>query len=163
MNQTEKDYISNIKIEKQEVFWVRWLLSISILLILIGICFSILIPFLFPDILNLFYEEITNNQISSMTNEELRYNNLLSGVIGSTIIGWGLLISLLGRQILKNPFGWEWTAISISIAIWYIFDTTISILAGSLLNVILNSILLLLILPTLIAKRKEIYSGFKKI
>ncbi|MHA1215424.1 MAG: hypothetical protein ACTSPG_09000 [Candidatus Hodarchaeales archaeon] len=45
------------------------------------------------------------------------------------------MIAFLGYRLMKSPENWIWTCILASTTVWYLIDTSISLIAGSLLNV----------------------------
>ena len=53
--------------------------------------------------------------------------------------------------------------IAISVIAWYVLDTFGSLLANSLLNILLNTSILILALPPIIANRKAIVNGIRNL
>ncbi|MFX1534474.1 MAG: hypothetical protein ACFFDI_09665 [Promethearchaeota archaeon] len=147
--------------QENSVIWSKWIISFSFIIIVAGFCLSFVYPFLFPQMTEPFLIEITGMTFSELTSGHVKFYNLLSGIIGGTMIGWGIILMFLGYRLMKQPEDWIWTAITISLILWYAFDTLTSILAGSSLNVILNSIFLIIALPPLIANRNNIIKGLK--
>jgi hypothetical protein len=131
--------------------WGRWIFGFSILIILAGFYFAIIQPFILPQVPDPFLMEITGLFRSDIPIEQVRYNNLLLGVSGALMMGWGTMILFLGYKLMDLSENWIWIAISTSLIVWYICDSLISLIAGSFLNFILNTIILLLALPPLIA------------
>jgi len=78
------------------------------------------------------------------------------GVLGSTMIGWGIVLAFLGYRLMQQSEDWIWIAITVSLIVWYIFDTSISLISGSLLNIILNFFFLVLPLPPLVVNVRKI-------
>ncbi|MHA1930027.1 MAG: hypothetical protein ACTSV2_15755 [Candidatus Thorarchaeota archaeon] len=139
--------------------WTKWMIGVSIIVMLAGLCFAIIFPYFIPQALEPFFTEITGMNLSELTQGEIAFHNLLSGVIGGTMFGWGVLIALLSFKLLKSPSDWIWSVVALSVAAWYILDTLASAMAGSSLNVLLNSGILILALPPLIAMRGAIVRG----
>jgi len=135
--------------------------GVAMIVMLAGLCFAIIFPYFIPQALEPFFTEITGTDLNSLAQNEIVFHNLLSGVIGGTMFGWGIMIALLSYRLLKSPSDWIWSVVALSLAAWYILDTLASALAGSTLNVLLNTGILLLALPPLIAMRRTIVSGFK--
>jgi hypothetical protein len=71
--------------------------------------------------------------------------SFIVAVLGATIIGWGTTILFLVWYPLKKKEKWAWYAMAITILLWYIPDTIVSIYFLMLPNVILNTIILLMI------------------
>ena len=139
--------------------WLRWLTILAATLTLTGFCFAYVFTFLLPEVQQLFFHEITAAELTSLADSQIRYHNLLLSVLGGVLMGWGVLMLFLCRQLRKQNRDWIWAAIAVSFAVWYIFDTLGSILAGSMLNVALNTTLLLAAFPPLYANRTRIVRG----
>ena len=126
-----------------------------------GFCFAFIFPYFMPQVLEQFFMELTGYGFDSLTAAEIRFHNLLSGVIGGTMLGWGLLLQLLSYRLIEHPTDWIWSAVALSVVAWYLCDTAATILAGSSLNVLLNTSILLLALPPLIVNRRNIARGIR--
>jgi hypothetical protein len=133
------------------------------LIMFIGIGFAFVFPFLLPQVIELFFIELSGMTWVDLTLGQVRFHNLLSGVIGGVLIGWGTLLGFLSARLRKNPEDWIWTILTLSVVIWYLVDTTASILAGSTLNVLLNSSLFAAALPPILAERKKVVKGFQQL
>ena len=142
-------------------FWAKWILGFSFIVMLGGIGFAFIFPYLSPQVLGVFFTEITNMSITELSSAEIRFHNLLTGVIGGIMFGWGLMLVFLGYRLLKRPLAWIWTVITISLVAWYLSDTLASILAGSSFNVALNTTLFLLAMPPVLVNRKSVLEGWK--
>ena len=147
--------------EDKSSIWSKWVLSLSLIVVAAGFCFSFIFTFLFPQALEPFFTEITGMTLSNLTAEQIKFHNLLSGVIGGVMIGWGIMLAFLGYRLMKQQEDWIWSAIAISLIVWYVADTLTSILVGSSLNVILNSVILIVALPPLIVNRNSIIEGLR--
>jgi hypothetical protein len=126
-----------------------------------GIGFAYIFPYVFPQVMEVFFTEITHMNLSELTSAEIRFHNLLSGVIGGIMFGWGLMLAFLGYRLVKRPVAWIWTVIAISLIAWYLSDTLASIMAGSSFNVALNTTLFLLAMPPVLVNRKSVRDGWK--
>ena len=136
--------------------WERWIFGFSILIILAGLYFAIIQPFILPQVPDPFLTEITGLSRSDISTEQVRYNNLLLGVSGALMMGWGTMLLFLGYRLIERSDNWIWIAISVSLIVWYFCDTLISLIAGSFLNIILNTIILIIALPPLIVNIRNI-------
>lgn len=145
--------------EQVPKLWLRWLTTLAVLLTLTGFAFAYVFTFLFPEVQQLFFHEITAADLTSLADSQIRYHNLLLSVLGGVLMAWGTLLFFLCRQLRKRNQDWIWGAIAVSFVVWYVFDTTGSILAGSMLNVALNSTLLVAAFPPLYANRARIVRG----
>lgn len=147
--------------QEKSAFWTRWLFVVSIIVTLAGLCFAFVFPFLMPQVLEQFFIELTGTGFDSLTPGEIQFHNLLSGVIGGVMFGWGFLLILLSQRLIKNPENWIWSAVTVSVVGWYVVDILATILAGSILNLLLNTVIIILVLPALISKRSAIVRGFR--
>ena len=143
--------------------WSKWMLVISTLVFILGLCFAFIFPYLLPQVIEPYFIEIAGMQFSDLTHVEILHLNLLYGVVGSVILGWGTVLLLMSYRSLKQPSDWIWTSMVISLIIWFISDTLASIMVGSSINVLLNTSLLVLAAPPLIANRKNIINGMKNL
>jgi len=121
-----------------------------------GIFLGIILPFIIPQTPDLFLTEITGLSLSDLDPDLIRYQKLIMGVLGSTMIGWGIILAFLGYRLMQKSEEWIWIAITVSLIVWYIFDTSISLISGSFLNVILNFFFLVLPLPPLVVNVRKI-------
>ncbi len=78
------------------------------------------------------------------------FRNWLYGAWGATITGFGLLAALIGGNAFGRRQRWARDALAGSLAVWYVLDTGVSLLAGVRVNAVLNTVVLaLFILPLL--------------
>ena len=135
--------------------WSKWIFGFSFIVIFAGIFLGIILPFIIPQTPDLFLTEITGLSLSDLDPDLIRYQKLIMGVLGSTMIGWGIILAFLGYRLMQKSEEWIWIAITVSLIVWYIFDTSISLISGSFLNVILNFFFLVLPLPPLVVNVKD--------
>ena len=89
----------------------------------------------------------------SFGEEELAYVRLAHAVLGATIVGWFLLILWVVRTQVARGVPGSWQAAAGAVAAWYVLDTSFSLLSGFWPNAVLNTGLLLLLLPGLVLTR----------
>ncbi|NWF95855.1 MAG: hypothetical protein HXY34_06900 [Candidatus Thorarchaeota archaeon] len=143
--------------------WTRWLLFASLGVTVAGACFAFVFPYFLPQVLEVYFFELTGEGFASLSADELRFFNLLSGVIGGTMFGWGLLLTMLSLRLQRVDQDWAWAALAVSAIGWFIVDTTATVLVRSLTNTILNLTILLVILPPLVAQRARVVQGMKQL
>ncbi|MFW9995457.1 MAG: hypothetical protein ACFFD4_25700 [Candidatus Odinarchaeota archaeon] len=141
--------------------WAKWMLVFSIIIIITGFCFAFVYTYFLPQVIEPFYAEMTGTRTVELTDGEIKFHNLLSGVIGGTMMGWGVMLLFLAYRLLKKPEEWIWTAIAASLITWYACDTLASVIAGSMLNIALNTTFLIVSLPPVIANRNSVIKGLK--
>jgi len=145
------------KYYKIPVFWYRWLLLVSIGVMIFG--FSMVVM---PGLITKFFSLIIYSKSDLIQSEfnqaAVKYIELTHGVLGAVMFGWStlLLMIIIGPFRQGNIEGWYY--LSISVIAWFVPDTLFSLWKGFWQNAILNSLLgLFLILPLL-----GTYKAFKK-
>ncbi|TXT53811.1 MAG: conserved membrane protein of unknown function [Candidatus Thorarchaeota archaeon] len=142
-------------------FWSKWMFIISIIISITGFCFCVVFTYLIPQVLEVFFKEITGIGFAEISDNQLRFMFLLSVVIGATMMGWGVMLILLCCRLVRGRDEWIWTVIAVGILTWFVVDTSLSFILGSMLNVALNTIIFLMTLPPLIANRKVLFKTVK--
>jgi hypothetical protein len=134
-------------------FWHRWLFAIGIIIVVFGVFMATLNQSL---LFGLF-----NNQIDPVFWGEAehpvtyaQFQAWIYGVLGSTMAGWGLMLTFIIQYPFRQREKWAWNAIATSMGFWYLLDTAISLYFGVIFNVVFNTLLLIAILPPLIFTRK---------
>jgi hypothetical protein len=72
------------------------------------------------------------------------------GAWGATVMGWGVTMFFIAYYPFKQPERWAWNAVIVSVLLWYLLDTGISWVFGVLINVLLNTTILILVIIPLI-------------
>lgn len=139
------------------------MLTLSVIVMVAGLCFAIIFPYFIPQMLEPFFTEITGGTFADLTLAEIGFHNLLSAVIGGTMFGWGLLMAMMSYRLMKVQEDWIWSVIAVSVVAWYLLDTLGSALVGSSLNILLNTTILILALPPIIANRQAVVSGLRNL
>lgn len=135
--------------EKALNFWSSWLLIISVGLIVFGLILVVL-----PNTSSQAFSWLifgSFERISQFPPEASDYAALAHAVIGSVLIGWGLIIAFLVQYYFRKGVRKAWNIIVISILAWFIPDTIFSLASGFVSNAVLNLAILLLFSIPLIA------------
>jgi energy-converting hydrogenase Eha subunit G len=136
---------------------------LSVIVTIGGLCFAFVFPFFIPGVLEAFFFELTGTGFETLAPGEVDFHNLLSGVIGGTMCGWGLLLALLSKRLMRRQEDWIWAAVALSVLGWFLVDGIASALARSTMNLLLNSAILLAALPPLVVNRRRIASGLREL
>ena len=117
-------------------FWIKWLQVVSVGVILFGLVL-VVVPALTRQGFSLLVYS-SSGKIDGFGTEQVRYISLAHAVIGGVIVGWGVALLLITRELLAkgNPLGWK--LLAISLGSWFIPDTTYSLLSGYWQNAALN-------------------------
>ena len=143
-------------------FWQKWLLVVTILIILFGLLLlvpnkSILFDRLFNDrMAAIFWPE------TAVSPGVIQFQKWIFGVLGATMVGWGIMMAFIISVPFRKGELWAWNCIAIGIFCWYILDTVVSTYYQAIFNSILNTIILFLFLPPLMATYKHFRHGFIK-
>jgi hypothetical protein len=117
-------------------FLVRWLLAASAGVALFG-ALLVAAPALTRQGFSLLVYAAPS-ALDAMGDEPARYASLAHAVMGSLMIGWGTCLFLVTRELLSKgePLGFR--LVLVSLAAWFVPDTTYSILSGYWQNAVLN-------------------------
>lgn len=123
------------------VFWQRWLLAASIMLILFGLTLAC-----FPSspIFGILLHAVNDSFWGTVeTPANVRgFQSWVLGAWGATIAGWGVFSFFLGRFAFLDRRPWAWRSYAAGICLWYLVDTAVSLQHGVLANVLLNTLIL---------------------
>ena len=139
--------------------WI-WGIIVSILVILGGGLFFIGSIVELPG-LEIMGEEtydpiVGSGTFEDMSNDQRQHHDWIVGVLGTTMIGWGLLSVFVIWHGLRpwiqeeypDDRQWAWQALVVSYLFWFVTDTGISALNEVWFNVVFNIIIfVLLIIP----------------
>lgn len=138
-------------------FWQKWLLFISLYLVLFGLVMAFFNQSPLMDLM-------LNNQIDPVFWPEgnppdggAAFQAFIYGVLGATIAGWGVFMAFLTRYPFKAREKWAWNCFAAGIAVWYIADTAVSLHYRVTFNVLFNTALLILAAPPLLFTRKDFH------
>lgn len=80
---------------------------------------------------------------------------LVYGVLGSVLIGWMATLLLIARGPLRQRDPWAWTTFATGIALWFVIDSTFSLVVGASAHAAFNVVFLLAVAPALIGMRSQ--------
>lgn len=165
---SKKEVIALIKLE-QDWPWIWELIVVT------GIVVMGAVMVLLPDFLEFMGEEtydaiVGSGTFANLSADERQHHDWLLGVLGSTMVGWGIMGAFLIwfglRSWIRNGFPqdqqWSWQALLSGFSLWFVFDTGISAWNEVWFNVIFNTLLyvmlvipLLALIPKYLENRKE--------
>jgi hypothetical protein len=131
------------------LFWQRWLIvaMLSFMVFSLGMVIA-------PQLTRQFFSLLmyaTPSQLDTFGSAAVAYISLLHAVLGAVMFGWGLIMLL----IVLGPLGrrsWDaWRMLALSIAAWFIPDTTYSLWSGFWQNAAFNLVFVVLFAVPLIA------------
>ncbi len=87
----------------------------------------------------------------------LQYKSWISGVLGSVIASWGMLIVFIAYYAFKMREKWVWNAIAISVLLWFVVDMACSLYYDVTVNAIFNLFTFFLFAVPLLFTRKYFF------
>lgn len=142
---------------KNFLIWQRWLLTVSVLVLLFGID-MMLIPNLVQQLFDfiLFGSERSTDIYGPAAYE---YIVFIYGVVGAVMVGWMVLMIMIVRGPFKQGDVFGWNAVAYSAVSWFVLDSVFSAAAGFPENILLNTGFIVLFIIPLVATRKHFFGG----
>jgi hypothetical protein len=135
-------------------FWQKWLLFVGIYLVVFGLYLTF---FSQSSLMNfLFNRQIDPNfWVSAEISENtLKFQGWIYGVLGAVIAGWGTLIAFWAHYPFKSRERWAWNGLAVGTGIRYCADTVISAIYGVTFNIVFNTVMLVLLATPLVFTKK---------
>ncbi len=135
-------------------FWRKWLVGVSIYHVVLGLLLVFFGQSQFMDVLlNQYIDPVfwPDGQVAIGT---MRYKSWISGVLGSVIASWGLLIAFIAYYPFKLREKWAWKAIAFAVVFWFSVDTACSLYYDVPVNAIFNLLTFVLYVVPLFFTRK---------
>ena len=79
------------------------------------------------------------------------------------MIGWGAMMAGLSHRLRCNPEDWIWALMAISAILWFSMDMIATAMVGSLANILLNTAIMVLLLPPFVSMRSNIANGWRAV
>jgi uncharacterized membrane protein YhaH (DUF805 family) len=123
-------------------FWVRWLVVVTVGVMVFGILL-VLAPGLAREGFSLLvYGD--RQQIATFGSGAAHYIGLVHAVLGAVMFGWGLALLLVVRGLFARGAREGWQIVVVSVAAWFVPDTTFSLWSGFWQNAVLNLVFIIL-------------------
>jgi len=122
--------------------WVGWLLTVSVGVSLFGLVLVIAPSLARQGFSLLVYGDAVH--IDSFGGAAAEYVSLAHAVLGGVMVGWGVGLVLVVRNLLASGSRLGWRMIMLSVTAWFIPDTAYSLWSGFWQNAVLNLVFLLL-------------------
>lgn len=117
-------------------FWQKWMTYVNIMMVIIGV----VVAFANETFLFSYYDTLTTKNVLNGQEMDMETRNLkmwLFGIIGGSIVGFHLLIVFVSEFAFKKKERWAYWAILLSVLLWFIIDSSISVVYGAFHNVLL--------------------------
>lgn len=123
-------------------FWTNWLSVVTAGVVAFGLILVLAPSFSRQAFSLLVY--FSTERVEGFGQEATRYVSLTHAVLGGVMAGWGAALFYVTRALLSRGSRVAWNLIATSIAVWFVPDTTYSLLSGYWPNAVLNLAFLVL-------------------
>lgn len=135
------------------LFWQRWLLIVGFVISIFGISVSFFsgtaLFYLFDNNINLnFWGSV------DVPNNIKEFQKWIYGAWGATVAGWGIFVIFIAHYPFQRREKWSWNCLISGLLLWFFIDSGFSVYYRVYINVILNTILLILVMLPLVFTRK---------
>ncbi|MGQ9655787.1 MAG: hypothetical protein ACUVXD_17135 [Thermodesulfobacteriota bacterium] len=136
------------------LFWQRGLLGLGIGISLFGLWMALLSG---THLFAFFHRQIDPAfwGVSPVDVAARQFQQWIYGAWGATIAGWGIVLIYIVRYPFRKKESWAWKGLVYALLVWYVLDTSLSVLYRVYFNVALNTGLLVLAAVPLVFTRKE--------
>jgi hypothetical protein len=135
-------------------FWQKWLLIAGVAVSVFGILMAFLSGTPLFDLFNHQIDPAFWNT-TAVDDTARRFQQWIYGVWGSTIAGWGIFLTYIARFPFDRKERWSWNCLVFGLLIWFVLDTSISLIHHVRFNVAFNTGLFTLLVLPLVFTRKE--------
>jgi hypothetical protein len=135
-------------------FWQRWLLAVGVVIALFGLFTALAAGTPLFDPFDRQIDWIFWGTAAVGGSVRL-FQQWVFGVWGATIAGWGIFVIFLARHPFRKKERWAWNCIALGLAVWFLLDTSISLIHGVYFNAAINTVLFVLTILPLIFTRKD--------
>lgn len=147
------------KVNKSLIFWSRWLFTAGLFISAFGLLFALfngtaLFGWMDAGINPSFWEggSLPEGAVTS-------FKQWIYGVLGATILGWGIFVVFIARYPFRNCERWAWTCIAAGVSAWYVTDSALSLYYGVVFNAAFNTLFLAMVALPLLFTRRQFFSG----
>jgi len=118
--------------------WIKWLSATAWAVTVFGLCL-VAIPGLTLQAFSLLVYS-NPRQIAGFGVEAANYISLAHAVLGGVMVGWGVAIYLVVRNLFAQGYRIGWQIIAVSATAWFVPDTAYSLWSGFWQNAVLNAV-----------------------
>jgi hypothetical protein len=135
-------------------FWQRWLLVVGIAVAAFGVFMAFLSG---TPLFDLFNRQIDPAFWSAIAVDDAarQFQQWIYGVWGATIAGWGISLAYVARYPFSRKERWSRDALALGLLVWFVLDTSLSVIHKVYFNVAFNTALLILGLLPVVFTWKE--------
>lgn len=141
-------------------FWVRWLLAGLVGVGAFGMAL-VLLPGPMQSLFNIVAFGAPDTP-AAFGVEATAYLAFVYGVLGAVMAGWSIALLAIVHGPFRRGERWAWGAVTGSLGLWFVVDTTFSLVSGFPGNAVLNCVFALVLAVPLIATRALASSPWSK-
>ena len=143
-----------------EKFWLGWLKTTMIILIVIGGFLTFFSSWINSVFLDVRIDAVFLNEL--MPGENLgSLKNWYTSILGAVMLGWGFSMLYIIDNPLRQREKWAWRSIFYPVLFWYLLDSGVSAYHGAIFNVIINTVLFLQVMAPLLFLRNILFEPVK--
>ncbi|MFN2298392.1 MAG: hypothetical protein ACK2UB_06050 [Anaerolineales bacterium] len=143
------------------IFWQRWLLTISILIVVFGLALAVASGTSAIDPLNRMVDPVFWGG-QPVPPQAAAFRGWTYAVMGAAMAGWGVFLAFVAGIPFRRRERWAWNCMVLGILFWYVPDTGFSLQAGVMFNAAVNTVLLALFALPLFFTRREFASDTER-
>jgi hypothetical protein len=118
-------------------FWQKWLLYVFILQAVGGLIVCFAGPTYVFGPAYVYYKQAIWG-VPTVPESSLVFHDWIYGVLGATLASWAVAMAIVTQYPFKNKEAWAWWCILVSLLVWFVPDTAITLNHGIWPNVIFN-------------------------
>ncbi|MCP4598955.1 MAG: hypothetical protein GY847_00165 [Proteobacteria bacterium] len=137
------------------IFWQRWLLVVGLILVDMGLYMI----FLKGAIYFALFDNLVNPVFWASTTAPAnvtKFQGYVYGAWGTTIVVWGTLLAVIAHYPFKQKEKWAWNCTCVVTLIWYLSTVFVSLQFNFVVNVVANTVMLILLMLPLVFTRKDV-------
>ena len=143
------------------LFWQRWLLVFSIIVVMFGLFMAVCNRTHAFDLMNrqinsVFWQAPASGD-AALPEGLSDFQGWIYSVLGATMSGWGVMLVFVVAYPFRSSQCWARNAVALALGVWFAFDSLFSLLAGVLFNAVVNAVFLLLAAIPLAATWREFH------
>jgi hypothetical protein len=135
-------------------FWQRWLVGVSLILIIGGVLMAFLAQFATLEPLDIPFWE----HESDITDAMRDYQGFSTGLLGALMASWGVMMLAISWIPFKKGELWAWNTLAAATAMWFVIDEGFSLYYGVYFNALGNLVLLVLLVIPLAATYRSFHA-----
>jgi hypothetical protein len=129
-----------VKKRESDTFWTTWLFVVVVALSVFGVALAVLNA---TPLLDLFYRQIDpvfwGTQPPSGATRD--FQHWVYGVLGAVLAGWGSTLAFVVWVPFRARQPWAWWCLGVSIVLWCVIDTSLSLAFRVSFNVAFNLVI----------------------